>query len=104
MKHTEALSLHIDRAMTQAEREVFLETFCRSNPHYRGAHVADVLDVLYDTDSHVEKVDAMYEAHLNDIKECPRGLYSMCVFVAIYCQLGTEWDTIKKLMKRFNPK
>lgn len=95
------LALRIDRLMTAEERRVFLNTFCSNNPHYRGAHVADILETLYDTDSHVEKTDAMYEAHKVEIDKYPRGLYSMSVFVAIYCQLGTDWEVIRDLLKRF---
>lgn len=98
------ISLHIQKNMTPDERKLFIINFCGHNPHYRGAHVADILEILYDTDSHVEKTDAMYEAHKADIDQYQQGLYSMCVFVALYLGKGTEWETISGLMQRFNTK
>jgi hypothetical protein len=98
------IALQVEHNMTQEERQLFLDTFCAQNPHYRGAHVADILSVLYDTDSHLDKTDAMYEAHKSDIEKFPRGLYSMAVFVAIYCRMGTDWEIIRDLLPRFNRK
>jgi hypothetical protein len=98
------LSIHIQRCMTKEEFKTFLDNFCRNNPHYRGAEVADVLTTLYDTDSHLEVTDAMYEAHRQEIAPYSLGLYSMTCYVAIYLRQGTEWPTIHSLMERFNPK
>lgn len=94
------LALHVDHLMTSEERKMFLNTFCSQNSHYRGSHVADILELLYDTNSHVDKTDAMYEAHKEEIDKYPNGLYSMSIFVAIYCRLGTDWDVIQSLLKR----
>ncbi len=94
------MALQVEHNMTQEEREEFLKTFCSHNPHYRGAKVADILSVLYETDSHIDKTDAMLEAHKTDIEKYPRGLYSMSVFVAIYCKMGTDWEVIRDLLKR----
>ncbi len=99
---SESLSLRIEQNMTPEEREVFLNTFCSHNPHYRGAHVSDILSILCDTDAHLDTTDAMYEAHKGEISVYPRGLYPMTVYVAIYCKMGTDWEVIRDLLKRFN--
>jgi hypothetical protein len=95
------MALQVENSMTQAERAEFLHNFCSHNPHYRGAKVADILSILNDTDSHLDKTDAMQEAHKSEIEKYPRGLYSMSVFVAIYCKMGTDWEVIHSLLKRF---
>lgn len=98
------MALQVEHSLTEEEKLTFLDTFCTQNPHYKGAHVSDILSVLYDTDSHLDKTDAMYEAHKSDIDKYPKGLYSMTVFVAIYCRMGTDWEIIRDLLKRFNKK
>lgn len=99
------LALHVEKCMTEQEKKLFLDSFCTNNPHYRGAQVADILSVLYDTDSHIEVTDnVMYEAHREEIQKYPRGLFSMCVYVAIYTKLGPEWEAIQHLLQRFNKK
>lgn len=104
-KRMNDLALHIEVCMSPAEKKLFLDTFCANNPHYRGAHVSDILSMLYDTDSHIDKTDnVMYEAHRQEIEKYPRGLFSLCVFVAIYTKLGPEWEVIQHLLKRFNKK
>ncbi len=96
------IALQVERNMTEEEKQLFLNTFCSQNPHYRGAHVSDILSILQDTDSHIETTDAMWEAHKADIEKYPRGLYAMVVYVAIYCKMGTDWEIIRDLLKRFN--
>jgi hypothetical protein len=103
-RHMSDQALHIDRCMSPEERKLFLDTFCRNNPHYRGAHVADVLSALYDSDSEVGELDAMYKAHKAEIDKYPTGLYSMTVYVAIYTKVGTDWEVIRHLLQRFGKK
>lgn len=38
-----------------------LAHFCETNPHYRGAQWADVLDVLLSSDAHCDLTEAIYE-------------------------------------------
>lgn len=46
-------AIAIDRALTPEERKTFLRRFCDLNPHWIGAHVADVLDHLVNSDAHL---------------------------------------------------
>jgi hypothetical protein len=98
------ISLQVERNMTTEERKLFLENFCAQNPHYRGAQVSDILSILCDTDAHLEVTDAMQEAHKEEVGKYPRGLYSMAVYVAIYCKMGTDWEIIRDLLQRFHKK
>jgi len=38
-----------------------LEHFVETNPHYRGAHWADALDIMLEADAHVGLTEAIYE-------------------------------------------
>ena len=48
--------------MMPEECALALDRFVRVNPTWRGANWEDVLDVLLDTDSHIEVTDYIYEA------------------------------------------
>lgn len=75
--------LAVERAMTLEEREQFLARFVGINPHYDGAHVADILDILNDSDSHLDVTEPLLEAHADEIGEDVQ-LASLCTLAAIY--------------------
>ena len=51
----------VDEAMTVKARKAFLDRFTEINPRWRGAHVADVIATLEDSDAHLGVTDACYE-------------------------------------------
>jgi hypothetical protein len=53
----------IDEALTADERAKIVEVFTGRNPHYKGAHFDDILEMVYDHDSYVSQVDPFFEAH-----------------------------------------
>lgn len=63
MNSSEA-SLAVEAAMTEDEKAKFLIVFCDLNPHYKGAHVADVLDELNGRDAHCDQVELMLQTHV----------------------------------------
>lgn len=56
----------IDRVMTEAERQAFLDRFCTVNPHWRGAHVWDILAELANADAHLEITEAVHDQYAGD--------------------------------------
>jgi hypothetical protein len=53
----------VQERMTEEERQKFLERMTGRNPHLRGAHVADVLDMLYEQDAFLALAEPFYEAY-----------------------------------------
>lgn len=53
--------LRVQEILTQHERERFLATVLRFMPRLRGAHVADVLDMLHDQDFCLVLTEPAYE-------------------------------------------
>ena len=98
--HTTDRDLAIDQAMTAAERTTFLAAFTLLNPHWRGAHVADVLQVLGESDSHLEVVEPMYEAHEKEVSN-PRliGPATRAVYL-VHGPEGVTWERVRELIAR----
>lgn len=83
--------------MSADERKMFLDRFTKANPHLRGAHVADVLSMLHDSDSHLEVTEPFYDGHPD-----AGQLGSLCAIAVVYIY-GTaeppdEW--IEELLAR----
>lgn len=47
--------------LTQAERELIVMNFIAVNPHWRGAHVEDIIDTLDDHDSYINEMETAWE-------------------------------------------
>jgi hypothetical protein len=94
-QHT-AVLMAAETALTSAERTAFLDRF---EPH-RGAHVADILDMLDDTDSNLDVIEAYYENHAQDVPE--PNLLSTATYLCLY--LGDvhslTWDKVKAMIER----
>jgi hypothetical protein len=93
-------TLAVEAAMTEEEKKVFLTTFTEKNPHYRGAPVADVLEVLFDRDCYLAITEPLYEAHKDELK--PPDLLPLATFVVIYTK-GPEqatWENVKTFADR----
>jgi hypothetical protein len=92
-----AILLAADKAVTPAEREAFLRHF----PRQQGAHVADVLDMLDNSDAYLEVVEPMYEMHNEAVAE-PRLLR-----IATLLRVGilgsadnVTWEAVQELVDR----
>jgi hypothetical protein len=49
--------------LTGAQKAAIIERFANSNPHWRGAHADDILDVLDQSDANLDQVEPFYEQH-----------------------------------------
>jgi len=63
------MPLLVQYAMTIDEKAAFLKRFVDQNPNWNGAHVADILDNLNNTDANLTAVEFMYAAHEKDVPE-----------------------------------
>lgn len=55
--------LAVQDAMSEAAQTRILEWWARTNPYRRGAHVADILDLLYESDSYLNLSEPFWERH-----------------------------------------
>jgi hypothetical protein len=46
-------ALRVERNMTEDEKNLFLDRVTAINPHLRGAHITDILEMLYDGDAYL---------------------------------------------------
>ncbi len=53
--------LAVQNALTPDQRARILKNFGESNPHWRGAHVADILAALTDSDSYLEVTEPLLD-------------------------------------------
>lgn len=79
-------------ATLSVESDQALANFVRANPNWQGAHWADALDVLDDTDSHLGTIEdtweVLEEARRTEVLES--GLVSMVVITLLWANaLGT---------------
>jgi hypothetical protein len=104
------LSLVVQNALTDIEKREFLDRFCHLNPRWRGAHVADVLCVLFDHEEHLEVIEAVAE-EAKDENPCldpPQPgfeqdeLFDLCVLAVIYAHGPecTKWAVVKPLLMK----
>lgn len=79
--------LAVEAVLTDDEKERFLDLAYRANPHCRGAQIADLLDMMAETDCHLELTEPICERH----RDWPRqklAVLDLCIFVAVYaCRL-----------------
>lgn len=85
--------------MSPDERKMFLDRFTEINPHWRGAHVADVLDVLADSDSHLEVVEGFHEEHPVEMADGYGGFCTLAIIYA-YGDFNPPWEWVDKLLKK----
>ena len=53
----------IAAALTEAQRAEIIRRFTGLNGHYRGAEAADILEMLYDSDSDLGETEPFFAAH-----------------------------------------
>lgn len=84
-ERTKAL-LAADRTCSDEERERFLGHF----PRLRGAHVADVLDILNDADYRLDVLEPLAEAHDEWARE-----HAYATYLLLYTRDTTPtWDEV----------
>lgn len=89
--HRTSLVLTADRMLDDAERARFLGAFTLVNPHWRGAHVADILDELRNCDAHLDRIEAAFDEAGDVPTEDPHPSYvALAVLLAAYMHLGTD--------------
>lgn len=89
------------RALTETETEQFLANFVALNPSWRGAHVADVLEVLDSTDAHLGVIESLYDDHQKDVPE-PR-LLAIAGYLSIYVDGNPDvvaWERVQGFVER----
>jgi hypothetical protein len=90
-----------ETAMTRAQRQQFLDRF----PQQRGAQVADILDILLDTDSNVEVIEQIAEQFGSRVPE--PGLLAVAVQIAnaidYQALFMRPWETLEPLIERIRP-
>jgi len=102
------LFLGVEAILTQEERQQFLDKVFASNPQFRGAHVADVLDMFDNYDALLEVTEPLHEAHAAEIDAygIPR-LFTLCMYLAVYLDNSDYpqlWDRTKELVARWETK
>lgn len=103
------LFLGVEAILSQEEKDRFLDRVFASNPQLRGAHVADVLDLFWDADMHLEVTEPQYEEHEDEIVAygIPK-LFGLCAYLALYLWPGDDdearWAHTKLLVARWGAK
>lgn len=81
---TDDIYIRVERLLTEEERKLFLAGVIKNNPQLNGAHVADILAIMDDSDFHLELVEPAYDALKDKVKE--PDLISPCAIAAFYVQ------------------
>lgn len=74
----------VEQLLTEEERALFLARVTKSNPQLSGAHVADILAMMDDSDFHLELVEPAFDALKDQVKE--PDLIGPCAIAAFYVQ------------------
>ena len=100
------LFLGVEAILSDEEKDTFLENVFAEYPNLRGAHVADVLDIMYDHDEHLEVTEPQYEEHEEEIIAfgIPK-LFGLCAYLALYLWPDDDdearWQHTKDLVARW---
>lgn len=82
--------------LSEQQREAIIANFSKANPHWRGAHVEDIIDALDDADGELNAVESAWDA-FPQLHQPGFGSAVRCLVVA-----GDEVseDNLRKLLKR----
>lgn len=78
--------LQAEHALTEQEKKDFLDAF----PSQRGAHVADLIDMLSETDSHLDVIEPMYERNEEVIKTIGVQWFRPAVYACLHAHARTK--------------
>ena len=93
-------ALAVQNVMTEKEKISFLANFIKINPHWRGAHVADVLDELANRDAHLAIIEPLAAEHGCEVGK--PGLFTAATLAIVYIDnlAYAEWPRVKELVDR----
>jgi hypothetical protein len=99
--------LKVESVLTAEEKHALLEAFFETAPHQRGAHVADILSVLDDTDSYCGDIDELWESGDGPVlrpemtKASLTGLFTPCWHACFFIgRAKPTWPQVKALVER----
>ena len=91
--------LAIDRALTPAERALFLERVYNRQPRMVGAEVADVLDIWQNSDAYLGLTEPFWEQHREELHRTRGMVYA--VYAALVLDDGSlNIETVRNLARR----
>ena len=99
MAHDTDPALLVDRALTPAERALFLERVYNNQPRMVGAEVADVLDIWDNADYALGLTEPFWERHAAELDGI-RGM-RCAVYAALVLDDGSlKIETVRNLARR----
>lgn len=81
----------IENALTDEQRSTLLATFVAMNPHYDGAHVADIIDHVHDADALLEYTEPFWDDHGGRLTEADQSYIVPAVIALVLAHPG--WPT-----------
>lgn len=94
------LVLKAQEALTADQQKTFLENFCAVNPRYKGAHVADVLDELNNTDAHIDVVEEIADHDTELDGRIVATATRVCIW--LYGNQNVTWARVHSLASRIS--
>lgn len=96
----EDVVMAVQFALPSAERNTLLDHFCARNPHWRGAHVADILAELLNRDAHLDLIEPLHEEHGHEVPE--PGLLTVAALACIVRDgpQVVSWQVVQPLIAR----
>lgn len=96
--------LAVQRAMTPDEQRDFLDRIYRTNPNMKGAHVADVLDIIYGSDGAIQWTEPFWEKYGESLTTDSEGDFELLAYVvialAVIVQAEPSRDIVVDLLTR----
>lgn len=95
-----AVFRNIDRALTPEERSAIVDRFAAANPHMRGAHFDDILEMLVDSDAYVAKTDPFFDTHQGELPAAPGGTWLYAAYAILAAGRDLTPETLTDLLTR----
>lgn len=97
--------LAVERGMTDDERSLVLSRWAKANPHYVGAHVADILDLLSDHDANLAQTEPWWDDHGDKVPDAEKRLWGIAVIAAVWTDPASapripSYDTVADFVER----
>lgn len=101
-REREDAALAVANVLTAEERRRVLDAFTKTNPHWRGAEVADILAELDNADSHFHLTERMYDDYALDFSDDETqclGHAARAVALAYgYNTVDSAWPRVEEIM------
>ncbi len=88
----------VDRLLTADERKTILDGLVGTNMH--GAHVRDLLAIMYDADYYCDRIDPIAEAHR--AAWSPEHTYAALALALVHGPDGFGWPEVYAFLERAN--